>query len=34
MTLLLVMVGAAIGAPLRYLTDRAVHRLRVHDSPG
>lgn len=24
MTLLLVMVGAAVGAPLRYLTDRAV----------
>ncbi|GAA0956378.1 CrcB family protein [Actinocorallia libanotica] len=26
MTLLLVMLGAAVGAPLRYLTDRAVQR--------
>lgn len=28
MSLLLVMVGGAIGAPLRYLTDRAVQRRR------
>ena len=26
MSVLLVIVGAALGAPLRYLTDRAVHR--------
>lgn len=30
MTLLLVMAGAAVGAPLRFLTDRAVQRR--HDS--
>ncbi|MDQ3987866.1 MAG: fluoride efflux transporter CrcB [Actinomycetota bacterium] len=30
MTLLLVVVGAAVGAPLRYLTDRAVQS--CHDS--
>lgn len=27
MSLVLVMVGAAVGAPLRYLTDRAVQRM-------
>ncbi|GIF21653.1 CrcB protein [Actinoplanes tereljensis] len=31
MTLLLVALGAAIGAPLRYLTDRAIQAR--HDSP-
>lgn len=33
MTLLLVAVGAAIGAPLRFLTDRVLAHLTGHDLP-
>jgi CrcB protein len=33
MTLLLAMVGAAVGAPARYLTDRAIQRRRPIDYP-
>ena len=32
-TALLVMLGAAVGAPLRYLTDRGVQRLHRSVSP-
>ena len=34
MTLLLVMLGAAVGAPLRYLTDRFVSARRSGDFPA